>query len=332
MTLENSTTALTEMDDTRLAETSFLENTRSNVVVRQRTLARSAALSGVGLHSGVPTSIVLHPAPVNSGILLRRADVAENQDIRARWDAVADTRLCSVLANVHGVSVGTVEHLMAALAGCGVDNVLIEVEGPEIPVMDGSSEPFVALIRDAGVAAQPAARRVIRILKPVTVAMNGAEAALSPADVFSVDMAIDFQSRAIAKQSLSLGVVNGAFARELAKARTFGFLHEVEAMRAAGLARGGSLENAVVVDGDKIINEEGLRFDDEFVRHKALDAIGDLYLAGAQIVGAYRGVKSGHAVNNALLHALFADDAAWTWDEMRADEAHMAVDGDIQAV
>ena len=225
--------------------------------------------------------------------------------------------MCSALANEQGMSVGTVEHLMAALAGCGIDNVRIELDGPEVPVMDGSSQKFVDVIRAAGVVALAADRRVIRVLKPVSVE--------------TVDFKIEFQSQAIRRQHLQLGVVNGAFCKELANARTFGFMHEVEAMQKAGLARGGSLDNAIVIDGDKVLNDGGLRHEDEFVRHKALDAVGDLYLAGGQIIGAYRAERAGHAINNALPHKLFADPDAWCYDVLRGDESKTAMDGGIKA-
>lgn len=299
--------------------------------INQRTLKTTVSCVDVGLHSGATVHMTLHPAPEDHGILFRRTDVSENGDIPARWDRVSDTRLCTLLSNEFGVSVGTVEHLMAALAGCGIDNVLVELNGPEVPVMDGSSGPFVELIREAGVVSLDKPRRVIRVLKPVVIDNGDTRAELRPAEVFSVDFEIEFDTAAIQRQSVQLGVVNGAFCKELAQARTFGFLHEVEAMRAAGLARGGSLDNAVVIDGDQVMNAEGLRFDDEFVRHKALDAIGDLYLAGAQVVGAYVGRRAGHAVTNALLRALFADADAWKLDVMGADEEAFAVDGGIDA-
>ena len=277
--------------------------------------------------------MTLKPASADHGILFRRTDVeGQNQDIPARWDLVTDTQLCSKISNSDGVSVGTVEHVMAALAGCGIDNVLIELDGPEVPVMDGSSAPFVEMIRQAGVVDQDSQRQVIRVLKSVSVETGQGRAELAPAPVFSVDCEIDFSSKAISRQQLRLGVVNGAFCKELADARTFGFLHEVEAMRQAGLARGGSLDNAVVIDGDRVINEDGLRHDDEFVRHKALDAVGDLYLAGRQIIGAYRAEKAGHAVNNALLKALFDDPEAWCYDVLAGDEQETAVDGGIRSV
>ncbi len=306
--------------------------TAAKDAVRQRTLKEAVTLTGIGLHSGAPVNMVLHPAPADYGIHFLRTDVAEGEaEVAARWDRVADTRLCSAVANDHGVSVGTVEHLMAALAGCGIDNARIELDGPEVPVMDGSSQQFVDLIRAAGVVELSAARRVIRVLKPVAVETDHGRAELSPSPVFSVDFEIEFQSEAIRRQHLSLGVVNGTFCKELANARTFGFMHEVEAMRKAGLARGGSLDNAIVIDGDKVLNDGGLRHDDEFVRHKALDAVGDLYLAGSQIIGAYRAERAGHAINNALLHKLFADPDAWCYDILRGDESKTAMDGGIKA-
>jgi len=284
-------------------------------VMMQRTLKSAIHCQGVALHAGTNVSMTLHPAEVDTGIVFRRTDVAgKGAEIPATWDRVVDTRLCSVLGNEDGVTVATVEHLMAALAGCGIDNTIIEINGGEVPIMDGSSEPFVFLVECAGVVEQEAPRRVIRVLKSVVVEHEGSRVELHPSDRFGVDIEIDFNSEAISQQRLALRVVNGAFSKELASARTFGFLHEVEAMRSAGLAKGGSLENAIVVSGNKILNEDGLRFDDEFVRHKALDAVGDMYLAGGQIVGAFVGYRCGHALNNKLLHALFADQDAWTYD------------------
>ncbi|MEK9672808.1 MAG: UDP-3-O-acyl-N-acetylglucosamine deacetylase [Rhodospirillaceae bacterium] len=303
--------------------------------VRQRTLKAPVTATCVGLHSGALVTMTILPAEANHGIVFRRTDIDVDGSggayIPALWDRVADTRLCSTIANEDGVTVGTVEHLMAALAGCGIDNALVELDGPEVPVMDGSSQPFVDLIKKAGVIDQDACRRIIRVLKPISVETGQGRAELLPASVFSVDFEIDFASDAIRRQHLRLGVVNGAFCKELANARTFGFLHEVEAMRQAGLARGGSLDNAIVIDGDKVMNEDGLRHEDEFVRHKALDAVGDLYLAGGQIIGAYRGERAGHAVNNALLRALFEDPDAWCLDVLSGDEICLALDGGIHA-
>ena len=272
--------------------------------------------------------MTLRPADIDSGIVFKRTDIAGSGAlIPAMWNRAVGTRLCTTLGNDDGVTIGTVEHLMAALAGCGIDNALIEVNGPEVPIMDGSAEPFVFLIECAGVASQPAPRRIIRIEKPVTVSDGGYSASLLPGGGFSVRFEIDFDSPAVSRQTISMGMGNGTFKKELARARTFGFLHEVEKLRAAGLARGGSLNNAVVVSGDQILNEGGLRYEDEFVRHKALDAVGDLYLAGAPIIGRFHGVCSGHAINNRLLHALFADAEAWSYSVLRADQVGTEVIG-----
>lgn len=300
--------------------------------LRQRTLKTSIDCAGVALHSGNKVSMTLHPADADTGVVFRRTDVAgRGAEIPALWDRVVDTRLCSVLGNEDGVTVSTVEHVMAALAGCGIDNVLIELNGPEVPIMDGSAEPFVFLIECAGVREQDAPRRFIRVLKPVAVTDGDSCITLSPSDRFTLHMEINFDSVVVAQQSLRLGVVNGAFSKELARARTFGFLHEVEAMRAAGLGKGGSLENAIVIAGDGIMNEDGLRFDDEFVRHKALDAVGDMYLAGGQVLGTFSGVKSGHALNNKLLRALFADSTAWAYDTLSSLDADNVPNGGIHA-
>lgn len=296
--------------------------------VRQRTLKSSVTCVGVGVHSGQPASLTLRAAAVDAGITFKRTDIGGTA-VPAKWDHVVDTRMCTTIGDGNGVTIGTVEHLMAALAGCGIDNAVVEVDGPEVPIMDGSAQPFVSMIAAAGVVNQAAPRRVIRVLKTVSVESGDGKARLSPGSCLSLDVAIDFASDAVAKQSLAIGVVNGSFSRELAGARTFGFLHEVEQLWAAGLAKGGSLDNAVVVSGDKVLNEDGLRFDDEFVRHKILDAVGDLYLAGAPIIGSFHGVRSGHAINNALLRALFADPRSWKYDEFRGDEALSAIDGDI---
>jgi UDP-3-O-[3-hydroxymyristoyl] N-acetylglucosamine deacetylase len=261
--------------------------------------------------------MVLHPAAPNSGIRFRRTDVAtENCEIAALYGNIASTRLCTTLANEHGIRVGTVEHLMAALAGCEIDNVVIELSGSEVPVMDGSAEPFVSLIENAGIVEQDAARCILQVLSPVSVRDGDCVATLEPADGFSVALDIEFDSSVIGAQGYDLEFSTGAFKSDICRARTFGFLHEVEAMRKAGFARGGSLDNAVVIDGDEVMNQGGLRFVDEFVRHKVLDCIGDLYLAGAPMQGKFRGVKTGHAMHHKLLCALFANDAAWAMAPM----------------
>lgn len=296
--------------------------------VNQGTLKTSIHCTGVALHSGASVSMTLRPADIDSGIVFKRTDIAAGGAlIPAKWNRAVGTRLCTTLGNDDGVTIGTVEHLMAALAGCGIDNALIEVNGPEVPIMDGSAEPFVFLIECAGIASQPAPRRIIRIEKPITVREGGYSASLLPGGGFSVRFEIDFDSAAVSRQTISMGLGNGTFKKELARARTFGFLHEVEKLRAAGLARGGSLNNAVVVSGDQILNEGGLRYEDEFVRHKALDAVGDLYLAGAPIIGRFHGVCSGHAINNRLLHALFADTEAFSYSVLRTDQVGVDVIG-----
>ncbi|TVQ53511.1 MAG: UDP-3-O-acyl-N-acetylglucosamine deacetylase [Rhodobacteraceae bacterium] len=291
----------------------------------QKTLRRSVFFSGTGLHSGRPVRMALRPAPAGHGVRFCRIDVADrDQIVLARHDAVDDARLCTRLSNADGVSVSTVEHLMAALAGLGVDNALIDIDGSEAPILDGSAAPFVSAIRAAGLVADPAPRRAIRIVEPVSVRRGEAEAALLPADAFGVDFEIDFAAPAIGRQRIALEVTPESFMLELADCRTFVERHEIEALRAAGLARGGDLRNAVVVDGDRVLTPGGLRRPDEFVRHKALDAVGDLALAGAPIIGLYRGVRAGHALTNQLLRALFDAPSAWSWVTLEAPDAPMA--------
>ena len=290
--------------------------------VAQRTLKGPINCTGVALHSGKKTSMTLCPADPDTGVVFKRIDVTDKDPlVPARWDRVVDTRLCSVIGNADGVSVGTIEHLMSALAGAGIDNCVIEIDGPEVPIMDGSAAPFLFLVECAGVAEQAAPRKAVRVLKTIRVEEHGKTVELSPADGFHVDFEIDFDSGAIGTQRLGVDMNDGAFRKEIARARTFGFMHEVEALWSMGLAKGGSLDNAVVVSGDRVLNEEGLRYDDEFVRHKILDAVGDLYLAGAPIMGAFAGVCSGHAANNKLLRALFADPEAWTIEDMPVEPA-----------
>lgn len=282
--------------------------------MRQKTLKSAIGCTGTGLHSGRQVSMSLHPAEPNSGIVLRRTDIAgASAVIPATWDNVVDTRMCTTVGNDTGVRIATIEHLMAALAGCEIDNALIEVNGPEVPIMDGSSAPFIFLVECAGILEQDAPRRAIRILKPLSIADTERSASLTPAARTSFGFEIDFDDAAVAQQTYLFNARDGAFKAELCRARTFGFEHEIVQLRAAGLARGGSLENAVVVSGDKILNEEGLRYDDEFVRHKVLDCIGDLYLAGAPILGHVQCLRSGHTLNNRLLHTLFANPDAWEY-------------------
>ncbi len=295
-------------------------SSHSRISSRQRTLKGSIQCTGTALHSGAKVTMMLRPAEVGSGILFRRTDIAGSAPIPAEWRHVTETRMCTTLGS-NGAAVATIEHLMAALAGCEIDNLLVEVNGGEIPVMDGSAEPFVFLIECAGIVEQEAPRRAIRVLKPVTVREGERTASLAPADVFSVSFAIDFENAAVARQECAFELVNGTFKSDICRARTFGFLDEIDELLAAGLARGGSLDNAIVVSGDKILNEGGLRYTDEFVRHKVLDSIGDLYLAGAPIIGHFHGDQSGHSLNNKLLRALFADESAWSYVELNDDEA-----------
>lgn len=283
----------------------------------RRTLKRPIQMQGVGVHSGAPARLTLRPASPEAGILIHRRDVGgEAGSIPARYDLATDTRLCTKLTNAHGVSVGTVEHLMAALAGCGVDDVLIEIDGPEVPIMDGGSRPFVEAILSAGLAEADAPLRVIRILAPVEVRHEDKIARLESCARFEGRFEIEFPDAAIGRQAIELDLSGDAFVEELAAARTFGRLFEIEKLREMGLTRGGSLENAVVVDGGRVLNPGGLRWPDEFVRHKLLDAVGDLALAGAPILGRYLGVKAGHDMTNRLLRALFAAPHLWRYESV----------------
>ena len=277
----------------------------------QHTLAGPAICAGVGLHSGERVRVSIRPAPAGSGIVFIRTDLDRDNRVPVTAEAVTPTRLCTVIANDAGVTVATIEHLMAALAALEVDNAVIELDGPEVPIMDGSALPFVQLLDRAGRRRQEAERRFIEILEPIEVVDGDKTARLLPADNFEMAFEIAFPTKAIGRQRVDLVVTEDSFRDELADCRTFGFLADVQALREAGLARGGSLENAVVIDGDRILNPEGLRRPDEFVRHKALDAVGDLYVLGAPILGRFEGVYAGHALNNLLCRALLAQPRAW---------------------
>ena len=288
-------------------------------VAKQKTLKTEIGCTGVALHSGRKTTLTLKPAEENSGIRICRTDLVNGaREIIVNWANVVDTRLATTVGNDHGATVSTIEHLVAALAGCEIDNVLIEVDGPEIPIMDGSAAPFVFLVECAGTTQQSAHRTAIKILKPITVGEDTRSLSILPSDEFSLDFEIDFDSSAIDRQERAFQRVGANFKSDIARARTFGFEQEVDALRNAGLALGGSLDNAVVVSGDTILNEGGLRFDDEFVRHKILDCIGDLYLAGGPVIGEVIASRSGHELNNQLLRAVFADDDAWTQQDATA--------------
>ncbi|MFZ1990604.1 MAG: UDP-3-O-acyl-N-acetylglucosamine deacetylase [Alphaproteobacteria bacterium] len=298
----------------------------------QSSIRTPASCAGVGLHSGAPVSITLLPAEPDTGVVFRRTDLtSDNAYVVARFDHVKTTELGTTLSNARDVSVATVEHLMSALSGLGVDNVVIEVNGPEIPIMDGSARPFVELVDRAGIEYSAEPKKLIRVLKPVVVEEGGKRASLAPADGFSVSFEIDFPSKAIGHQQAEVEVNPFSFRRLIAPARTFGFLHEVEYLRSRGLALGGSLENAIVVSEDKILNEGPLRFKDEFVRHKMLDAVGDLALAGRPLIARYEGVKAGHELNNRLLRALFADEAAWRIESARTEPRPAAGYGVLSA-
>ena len=278
----------------------------------QSTIKSMISFTGVGLHTGEPVTATIHPASAEYGIWFRRTDVEDRDNlIAARWHCVVPSQLCTKIENEAGVSVSTIEHIMAALAGCGVQNALIEVNGPEIPVLDGSSAKFVEGIVAKGVRhlAQPI--RAIEILKPVEVKVGEAVARLEPADTLYIDFEIDFEDAAIGHQEKTLNMANGAFVRELCDSRTFCRLADVNAMRANGLGLGGTYENAVVVEGADVLSPGGLRHQDEAVRHKMLDALGDLALAGAPILGRYTGYRAGHAMTNKLLRALFARPDAY---------------------
>ncbi len=287
----------------------------------QHTLAGPAVCAGVGLHSGQRVKLRVRPAAAGAGIVFVRTDLSGDNRVRAAPDAVTQTRLCTVIANNAGVSVATIEHLMAALAALDVDNAIVELDGPEIPIMDGSALPFIELIDRAGRRMQEAQRQYIEILETVEVIEGDKRVALSPSDRFEMAFEIAFPSAVIGRQRVDLTVTETSFRRDLADCRTFGFLHEVEALREAGLARGGSLENAVVIDGDRILNPEGLRRPDEFVRHKALDAVGDLYVLGAPIIGRFEGVYAGHALNNLMVRALLQQPDAYRLRNFSVDLA-----------
>ena len=277
----------------------------------QRTLKSSIGCVGVGLHSGQRVNLTLLPAAPDTGIIFRRTDLSA--EIAARYDNVACSRLCTMLArDGQEASVSTVEHLMAALAAAGVDNVVVAVDGPELPVLDGSAAPFLFLIDCAGVIEQAGVRQVIEVVRPVRVTTADGFAELRPAaSGLHLSLSIEFPAAAIGRQAFSLPLTERGFRAELSRARTFTQLEEIEALHAAGLALGGSLANAVVVDGARVVNPEGLRMKNEFVRHKLLDAVGDLALAGAPLQGKFVAHRTGHALNNRLLRALFADAANW---------------------
>jgi UDP-3-O-[3-hydroxymyristoyl] N-acetylglucosamine deacetylase len=278
-------------------------------IIRQCSLGGPTTCRGVGLHGGERVTMTLRPAAPGTGIVFRRVDAGA--EIPALWTNTVNAALCTVLSNGEGIEIKTVEHLMAALAGSGIDNAIIELDGAEVPAMDGSAEPFLAMIDRVGTVVQDMPRRAIKVLKPIEIASQGASAALLPDHGFSMSFEIAFENPVIRYQDMMLAFEPDTFRTELSRARSFGMLEDVERLRAAGLALGGSLDNAIVISGDRVLNRGGLRYADEFVRHKLLDAYGDLYLAGAPIIGHFRGVRSGHGHTRQLLAALFADPDAW---------------------
>ncbi len=283
-------------------------------MLKQRTLKTLVRATGVGLHSGAKVTLVLRPAAPGTGIVFHRVDLDPPVTLKADPHAVGDTRMASCLEQ-DGAKLGTVEHLMSALAGLGIDNLHVDVDAEEIPIMDGSAGPFVFLLRSAGIEEQGAPKRFLRVKKTVEVRDGDKWARLEPYDGFRLEFSIQFNHPAVDRTGTRVEVdfADESYVRDIARARTFGFTTDVEAMRAQGLALGGSLENAIVLDEYRVLNAEGLRLPDEFARHKALDAIGDLYLAGAPLLASFRAHKSGHALNNRLLRALLADADAWEW-------------------
>lgn len=281
-------------------------------MVKQRTLKTTVQATGVGLHTGEKVYLTLCPAPVNSGIVFRRVDLPQPVDIRAEAHAVHDTRLSTCL-EANGARVATVEHLMSALAGLGIDNVVVELSSSELPIMDGSAGTFVFLLQSAGIVEQTAAKKFIRIKKTVEVRDGDKWVRFDPFNGYKLNFTINFTHPVFAnsKQNVTVDLGEHSYIKEVSRARTFGFMQDVEYMRSQGLALGGNLDNAIVMDEYRVINPDGLRFEDEFVKHKVLDAIGDLYLLGHPLIGAFSGFKSGHALNNALLRAMLADESAW---------------------
>ena len=288
----------------------------------QHTVRTPALFAGVGVHTGAYTRVAVRPAPVGSGIVFVRTDVddADNR-VLVSPETVCKTQLGTVIGNADGITVSTIEHLMCALVMLGIDNAVVELDGPEMPIMDGSAQPFVQILDRAGKRTQDSPRRFIEMLEPVEVVDGDKRAALAPAPEFEVSFEIRFPTPVIGRQAVDMRMDERAFRAEIADCRTFGFLHEVEALRAMGLARGGSLDNVVVIEGDRVLNPEGLRRPDEFVRHKALDAIGDLYVLGAPVIGRFEGELAGHAINNQLVRAVAAAPHAWRWRTLIEDLA-----------
>jgi len=290
-------------------------------MIKQRTLKNSVDAAGVGLHSGLKVGMTLRPAGPDTGIVFRRMDLDPPVDLKADPFLVTDTRLCSLLES-GAAKVSTVEHLMSALAGLGIDNLLVDLTGPEIPIMDGSSAPFVFLLQSAGIVEQGAPKRYVRIKQATEVKDGDKWARFVPHNGFRIEFTIDFRHPVFNKsgKTVCIDFADTAYTKEIARARTFGFMHEVESLRNSGLALGGSLDNAIVMDEYRVLNQDGLRYDDEFVKHKVLDAIGDLYLLGHPVIGSFEAYKSGHALNNALLRELSQHRDAWEFVSFAREE------------
>lgn len=290
-------------------------------MIKQRTPKKVIQATGVGLHSGEKVLLTLRPAPINTGIVFRRVDLSPVVEIPASYDYVGDTMLCTTLH--HGqTKVATVEHILSALAGLGIDNAYIDVNAPELPIMDGSAAPFVFLIQSAGIREQSAPKKYIRILKPIRVEENGKYVQFYPYNGYKISFTIDFDHPAFndKPQAVSFDFSTTSYVKQVCRARTFGFLSDYEKLRECDLAKGGSLDNAIVVDDYRVLNDDGLRFESEFVTHKVLDAIGDLYLLGSSLIGAFEGHKSGHELNNRLLRELMVRQDAWEYTYFDAED------------
>lgn len=284
-------------------------------MIKQRTIKNPVKETGIGLHKGEKVTMTLRPAPANTGIVFRRVDLTPHVDIPARANAVGNTMLCTCLNNDDGVSIHTVEHLASALAGLGIDNIIVDVDSNELPIMDGSASPFVFLLQSAGIEELNAPKRFIRIKKPVRVEEDDKWAELHPHDGFRVDFKIDFDHPVISqtRQHMVMDFDSSSYVSEVSRARTFGFMRDLEYMNSKNLALGGSMENAVALDEFRVLNPEGLRYDDEFLKHKILDAVGDLYLGGHSIIGELKAFKTGHGLNNKLLNAVLAQQDCWEY-------------------
>ncbi len=302
-------------------------------MTKQRTLRNLIQATGVGLHSGTKEFITLHPAPQNTGVVFRRIDLDPVVEIPATFENVCDTLLCTSLQH-NGVKIATVEHVLSALAGLGIDNAYIDVNAAEIPIMDGSAAPFVFLIQSAGVREQAAPKRYIRILKPLRVEEKGKYVQFLPYNGYKISFTIDFDHPVFndKPQQAVFDFSSTSYVKEVCRARTFGFLSDYEKLRECDLAKGGSLDNAVVVDDYRVLNEDGLRFEDEFVKHKVLDAIGDLYLLGSNLIGAFEGYKSGHELNNKLLRELMVRQDAWEYTSFEEGQPYPSVQPELMYV